>query len=77
MPRLGTFGEQSVQVSIKEAISLGTLCLVGLLALHLDTHPVVLATWVSLTVVAAVVLLSEKEGARLYVRRRPNRGGGF
>ena len=62
---------------IAEAM-LGTpLCLVGLLVLHLDTHPVVVATWVSLTVVAAVVLLSEKEGARLYVRRRPSRGGGF
>jgi hypothetical protein len=53
-PRRG----HGVQRSIKIGVSLGTPCLIGFLVLHLTDSPVVLATWVSLAVVAAVVLFS-------------------
>jgi hypothetical protein len=59
-----------VQESIKKAISVGSLCLSGLLIPFLETgdHQVVLAVWLSLTMVATVLLFGEEEGPRLYVR---------
>ena len=60
-----------VQGSIKKTISVTLLCLSGLLIVHLEAGNHVLAIWLSLTMIASVLLFGEKEGPRLYVQRRP------
>ena len=61
-----------VQGSIKKAISVGILCLSGLLILHLEAGNHVLAVWLSLTMMASVLLFGGKDGPRLYIQRRPS-----
>ena len=63
----------TVQGLIKKIITGGILCLPGMLILYLDAAPVVLATWLILTV-ATVLLLSVKDGPQVYIQRRPSHG---
>ena len=62
-----------MQGLIEKAFSLGILCLSSLLILYLNNAPVVLAMWLSLTVVATV-LLNVKDGPQVYIQRRPSHG---
>ena len=63
-----------MQGSTKKAISLGILCLSGLLILYVHAAPLLLGIWLSLTVVATVLLLNIKDRPRVYILLGPSHG---
>ena len=60
-----------MKASIKKVISLCLLCLLGLLVLYVDAGRVTLVVWLSLMMIATVLVLGEKDAPLLvHIRRR-------